>query len=73
MLYEVITNLAVTFAHQHGIAVIPLVGPSSIFMALMASGFNGQSFVFHGYLPIDKQQRAKAIMMLEKDAHQKDP
>ncbi len=64
-------NLAVTFAHEHNIEVIPLVGPSSIFMALMASGFNGQSFVFHGYLPIDKQKRMQAIKALEKDALKK--
>lgn len=61
-------NLAAAFAHQHDIEVIPLVGPSSIFMALMASGFNGQSFVFHGYLPIDKQKRMQLIKAIEKDA-----
>lgn len=61
-------NLAAVFAHENNIEVIPLVGPSSIFLALMASGFNGQSFVFHGYLPIDKQERMKSIKVLEKDA-----
>lgn len=61
-------NLAVSYAHRNNFEVIPLVGPSSIFMALMASGFNGQSFVFHGYLPIDKQERAQAIKAVEKDA-----
>lgn len=61
-------NLAVSFAHGQNIEVIPLVGPSSIFIALMASGLNGQSFVFHGYLPIDKPRRIKAIKSLEKDA-----
>ncbi len=61
-------NLAVSFAHKHNIKVVPLVGPSAIFMALMASGLNGQSFVFHGYLPIDKPRRVKAIKSLEKDA-----
>ncbi len=61
-------NLAVGFAHKHDIDVIPLVGPSAIFMALMASGLNGQSFVFHGYLPIDKPRRIKAIKSIEKDA-----
>ena len=61
-------NLAVTFAHQHNIDVVPLTGPSSIFMALMASGFSGQSFVFHGYLPIDKQKRMLSIKAIEKDA-----
>jgi len=58
-------NLAVRFAHRNEIEVIPLVGPSSIFMALMASGLNGQSFAFHGYLPIDKQKRIQAIKSIE--------
>ena len=57
--------IAVKVAHQLGIKVIPLVGPSSILLALMASGFSGQSFVFHGYLPIDKIERAKKIKVLE--------
>lgn len=52
-------------AHRKGIKVIPLVGPSSILLALMASGFNGQSFTFHGYLPIDKVERARKIKELE--------
>ncbi len=52
-------------AHRRGVKVVPLVGPSSILLALMASGFNGQSFTFHGYLPIDKVQRAKKIKELE--------
>ena len=55
----------VAFAHQRGIKVMPLVGPSSILLALMASGFNGQSFTFHGYLPIDKVQRSQKIKELE--------
>lgn len=55
----------VAYAHQKGIKVVPLVGPSSILLALMASGFNGQSFTFHGYLPIDKIQRAQKIKELE--------
>jgi 16S rRNA (cytidine1402-2'-O)-methyltransferase len=55
----------VAYAHQRGIKIIPLVGPSSILLALMASGFNGQSFTFHGYLPIDKLQRANRIKELE--------
>ena len=57
-------------AHQHGIRVVPLVGPSSILLALMASGLNGQSFVFHGYLPIEKIERRKNIKQLEKNAAQ---
>lgn len=55
----------VALAHQKGIKVVPLVGPSSILLALMASGFNGQSFTFHGYLPIDKVQRSQKIKELE--------
>lgn len=52
-------------AHRMNIKVVPLVGPSSILLALMASGFSGQSFTFHGYLPIDKLLRAKKIKELE--------
>ena len=59
-------NLAVSFAHQTGIKVSPLPGASSIQMALIASGFNGQKFTFHGYLPIDKNPRQKKIRELEK-------
>jgi 16S rRNA (cytidine1402-2'-O)-methyltransferase len=58
-------------AHKRGIKVVPLVGPSSILLALMASGFNGQSFTFHGYLPIDKVERGKRIKELEQLAQQK--
>ena len=58
------TNL-VRLAHQHKITVRPLVGPSSILLALMGSGLNGQSFAFHGYLPTDAAQRAKRIKELE--------
>lgn len=60
-------------AHKNGIKVVPLVGPSSILLAMMASGFNGQNFAFNGYLPIDKQDRKTAIKRLEKlsgDYHQ---
>lgn len=52
-------------AHKRGIKVVPLVGPSSILLALMASGFNGQKFAFHGYLPIDKIERVRKIKDLE--------
>jgi 16S rRNA (cytidine1402-2'-O)-methyltransferase len=55
-------------AHKRGIKVVPLVGPSSILLALMASGFNGQSFAFWGYLPIDKEQRTKRIKDLDLSA-----
>jgi len=57
--------LAVAFAHQKGIQVVPLSGPSSIFLALMGSGFNGQTFTFHGYLPIDKKELISALHTLE--------
>lgn len=63
--------LAVAYAHAQGIQVIPLVGPSSILMALMASGFNGQKFSFHGYIPIDKKEAAKTIRQLEVESGQK--
>ncbi|MDP3785740.1 MAG: SAM-dependent methyltransferase [Undibacterium sp.] len=55
----------VRLAHQHQIVVRPLVGPSSLLLALMASGLNGQSFAFHGYLPTDAALRAKRIKELE--------
>jgi 16S rRNA (cytidine1402-2'-O)-methyltransferase len=53
-------------AHINNIRVIPLVGPSSILLAVMAAGLNGQSFAFNGYLPIDKAERRKAIKTFEK-------
>lgn len=56
----------VRLAHQHGIPVRPLVGPSSILLSVMASGLNGQSFAFNGYLPTDAAQRGKRIQELEK-------
>lgn len=56
----------VKIAHEKNIRVIPLVGPSSILLALMASGFNGQNFAFNGYLPIDSAERRKAIKKMEK-------
>jgi len=55
----------VAIAQREGLRVVPLVGPSSILLAVMASGFNGQSFAFHGYLPIDPSQRAKRLKQLE--------
>lgn len=57
-------------AHQLGIRVIPLVGPSSILLALMASGFNGQGFTFHGYLPIDRSERIRKIREIERCARE---
>ena len=55
-------------AHKANAIVKPLVGPSSILLALMASGFNGQQFSFHGYLPIDVNNRKKKIIELELDS-----
>lgn len=56
----------VKLAHQNNIKVVPLVGPSSILMAMMSSGMNGQSFTFNGYLPIDKTDRKNGIKRLER-------
>ncbi len=56
-------------AQRRGIEVVPLVGPSSLMLALMASGFNGQNFAFNGYLPVDKSKRAAAIRHLEERLH----
>jgi 16S rRNA (cytidine1402-2'-O)-methyltransferase len=61
-------SLAVAYAHQKDIQVVPLSGPSSMFLALMGSGFSGQSFAFHGYLPIDKKERAAALKKLEQES-----
>ncbi len=63
--------LAARFAHQHQIEVVPLVGPSSILLALMASGLNGQHFAFHGYLPIESKEGAKTIKEFERESKQK--
>ncbi|HEX3007679.1 MAG TPA: SAM-dependent methyltransferase, partial [Bacteroidales bacterium] len=59
-------NLVVEMAHQKGIPVVPLIGPSSIIMALMASGMNGQNFAFNGYLPINSKERITRLRQLEK-------
>lgn len=64
-------SVVVGMAHSLGWRVEPLVGPSSILLALMASGMSGQSFVFHGYLPIEKQDRVRTLRHLEKEAQQK--
>ena len=61
----------VKLAHEKNIKVVPLVGPSSIILAMMASGFNGQNFTFNGYLPIDTSERKKAIKSLEKLSKEK--
>ena len=63
--------LAVKFAHENEIQVIPLVGPSSIFLALMGSGLNGQKFAFHGYLPIEAKECANVIRNLEKESSER--
>ena len=60
--------LLVAQAHREGIHVVPLVGPSSIVLALMASGMNGQGFAFHGYLPVRADDRAQAIRRIEADS-----
>jgi 16S rRNA (cytidine1402-2'-O)-methyltransferase len=58
----------VLLAHQHGVEVIPMVGPSSILLALMASGMNGQSFCFHGYLSAKKPELVKQVRLLEQQS-----
>lgn len=58
----------VALAHQHEVEIVPLVGPSSIILALMASGQNGQSFAFNGYLPVKPPERVRAIRHFEKRA-----
>ncbi len=62
----------VAIAQREGYPVVPLVGPSSLLMALMGSGVNGQSFAFHGYLPIDPDERAKKLKRLEMLAYSDD-
>jgi hypothetical protein len=58
-------NKVVEIAHEMEIKVVPLVGPSSIVLALMASGFNGQQFAFNGYLPIDSAERKNKLLQME--------
>lgn len=62
----------VAIAQKNNYKVVPLVGPSSILMSLMASGFNGQSFAFHGYLPIEENERARALKVLEEKLYKED-
>jgi 16S rRNA (cytidine1402-2'-O)-methyltransferase len=64
--------LLVRAAHEAGITVVPLVGPSAILLALMASGLNGQRFAFHGYLPVDATARASKIRELEQRSKRED-
>ena len=63
--------LAVEYAHKHDITVVPLVGPSSILLALMGSGLNGQKFTFHGYLPIDSKDLTQVIKELEGESRKR--
>lgn len=60
--------LLVRRAHETGVRVVPVVGPSSLLLALMASGLNGQSFAFHGYLPVKDAERVSALRELEKES-----
>ena len=62
----------VAIAQRKNLKVVPLVGPSSIIMSVMGSGFNGQSFAFHGYLPIEPGERAKRIQVLEQRVYAED-
>lgn len=64
-------GLIVEAGHQLGFTIKPLVGPNSILLALMGSGLNGQSFAFHGYLPIKEEERAAKLRSLEKEATQR--
>ncbi|HEY0091790.1 MAG TPA: SAM-dependent methyltransferase [Flavobacterium sp.] len=61
----------VKIAHEKGVQIVPLVGPSSILLALMGSGMNGQNFAFNGYLPIDKAEKKTMLKQLEKLSHDK--
>ena len=62
-------NLITSMAQQRGIEIVPLVGPSSIFLALMASGFNGQNFAFNGYPPINNESRMALLRTIEQRIH----
>lgn len=64
--------LPVGIARREGLDVVPLVGPSSILLSLMASGFNGQGFAFNGYLPIDGKERTRALRDLESESARRD-
>lgn len=64
-------SLAVDYAHKHNLTVVPMVGPSSLVLALMSSGLNGQRFAFHGYLPIESKELSQSIRDYEKESKQK--
>lgn len=61
-------SIIVRMCHQHGVRVVPLVGPSSILLALMASGMNGQRFTFHGYIPVKHPERKNFIQQMDAQA-----
>lgn len=63
-------SLLIALAHRKKISVVPLSGPSSIILALIASGLNGQNFTFHGYLPVKSRERASRVKEIEKKAHE---
>lgn len=60
--------LAVSYSHRHTVQVVPLVGPSSLLLALMASGLNGQKFAFHGYLPIEPKELSRNVKRLDEES-----
>ena len=62
---------AVKIGHDIGMDIVPIPGPSSILLSLMGSGFNGQSFTFHGYLPIEKNERIQTLLRLESESSKK--
>lgn len=62
----------IRLAHERGIRVVPLVGPSAVLLALMASGLNGQRFAFHGYLPVQADKRYAKLLELENDSRRFD-
>jgi 16S rRNA (cytidine1402-2'-O)-methyltransferase len=64
-------SLLVAAAHARALPVVPLVGPSSLLLALMAAGMNGQNFAFHGYLPVPAAERAAALQRLEAESRQR--
>ena len=64
--------LLVRLAHQRGVRVVPLVGPSAVLLALIASGLNGQCFAFHGYLPVEPEARRKKLSELERESQRSD-
>jgi 16S rRNA (cytidine1402-2'-O)-methyltransferase len=64
--------LLVRLAHESGVRVVPLVGPSAVLLALMASGLNGQRFAFHGYLPVQAAERRRRLQDLERESQRGD-